>query len=70
MHNLDPEDCMVFLKPRSGENNFRTEDIIKKIESEGDCIALVLLSGVHYFTGQFFNIKEITEAAHSKVFFF
>jgi kynureninase len=49
------------------EINFRTEDIIRKIEEEGDQIALVLMTGVHYFTGQFFQIKEITTAAHSKV---
>ena len=55
------------MKPREGENNFRTEDIIEKIKQEGDSVALVLLSGVHYFTGQFFDIERITKAAHDKV---
>ena len=47
----------------------RTEDIVKVIESEGESIALVLLSGVQYFTGQLFDIEKITAAAHSKVIF-
>lgn len=37
------------------------------IEKEGESIAVVFLSGVHYFTGQFFKIEEITKAAHDKV---
>ena len=49
-----------------GEHNFRTEDIVQKIKEEGDSIAMCLLSGVHYFTGQLFDIKEITSVAHSK----
>jgi kynureninase len=44
----------------------RTEDIVKTIEEHGECIAVVLLSGVHYFTGQLFDIELITKAAHSK----
>ncbi len=55
---------MFFLK---GETTLRTEDIVKKIEEEGDSIALVMLSGVQYFTGQLFDIKTITAVAHSKV---
>lgn len=45
----------------------RTEDIIATIQNEGEQLAMVLLSGVQYFTGQLFNIKEITKAAHSVV---
>ena len=67
LHNLDPKKCMVLIKPRDGENSFRTEDIIAKINEEGEGLALVLLSGVQYFTGQFFDIQKITAAAHSIV---
>lgn len=66
LHNLDVKDALILLKPREGENNFRTEDIIDRINKEGDTVALVLLSGVHYFTGQFFDIERITKAAHDK----
>jgi kynureninase len=47
----------------------RTEDILAEIQSQGEELAIVLLSGVQYFTGQFFNIKEITQAAHSVVIY-
>jgi len=52
-----------FLK---GEYTIRNEDILKVIEEQGDEIAIVLFSGIQYFTGQLFNIKEITYAAHEK----
>lgn len=66
MHKLDPDECMVVVKPREGETTLRHEDIISKIEEEGSCIAVVLLSGVQYFTGQCFRMKEITKVAHAK----
>jgi kynureninase len=61
-----PEDCMVMLEPREGEHTLRTEDILKKIDEEGDSIALVLLPGVQYYTGQLFDMKTITAAAKAK----
>lgn len=66
LHSLDPKECMILIKPREGETYFRTEDITKVIEAEGDSLALVLLSGLQYFTGQFFDIKSITEATHKQ----
>lgn len=63
-HGLDPEDAIVEVKPRDGEEILCTEDIIKAINQNGDELALVLFSGVQYFTGQFFDIKSITEAGH------
>ena len=66
LHNLNPDECLICLKPRKGEDTLRTQDILEAIEEQGDEIALVLFSGIQYFTGQLFNIKEITEAAHRK----
>ena len=43
------------------------EDILKRIEEEGDSIAIVFFSGVQYYTGQLFNMEEITQTGHSKV---
>ena len=54
------------LTPRRGESILRTEDIIETIEREGDSIALVLLGGVNYYTGQAFDLKMISEAGHKK----
>lgn len=55
---------LVELTPRDGESTLRTEDIIETIEREGDSIALVLLGGVNYYTGQAFDMRSITEAGH------
>ncbi|KAJ3226059.1 hypothetical protein HK099_005644 [Clydaea vesicula] len=63
-HGFDPKDAIIQLEPRKGEYTLRTEDIIKKIKEEGNQIALVLFSGVQYYTGQCFNMKEITKAGH------
>lgn len=50
-----------------GEENIRTEDILKVIEEEGHSIAVVLFQGVHYFTGQVFDMAAITRAGQAKV---
>ncbi|EDV23146.1 uncharacterized protein TRIADDRAFT_58136 [Trichoplax adhaerens] len=66
MHDYDSDEAMILVKARDGENTLRTEDIIAKINEFGDAIAMILLPGVQSFTGQLFNIKEITKAAHDK----
>lgn len=50
-----------------GEENIRTEDILQIIEEEGHHIAVILLPGVHYFTGQVFDMAAITRAGQAKV---
>ncbi|MGB7067926.1 MAG: kynureninase [Pyrinomonadaceae bacterium] len=59
-------DCLIELAPREDESTLRTEDILETIEREGDSIALILLGGVNYYTGQAFDIPAITEAGHRK----
>src|SRR5690349_17430369 len=63
-HGYDPADALIELKPRPGEFCLRTGDIIDAIEKNADELALVLFGGVQYYTGQFFDMKEITRAAH------
>ncbi|MEW6055018.1 MAG: kynureninase [Bdellovibrionota bacterium] len=63
-HGFDPKDAIVELKPRPGESALRTEDIVARIQAEKTSLALVLLGGVNYLTGQAFEIAEITKAAH------
>jgi kynureninase len=64
-HGLDPELAIVELVPRQGEYTLRTEDIVSVIQEHGESVAVVMLGGVNYYTGQAFNIKEITRAAQS-----
>jgi kynureninase len=61
-HGYKPEDALVEIKRREGEHNIRLEDILAKINEVGDELALVLIGGVNYYTGQVFDIKTITEA--------
>ncbi len=63
-HGYQPEDAIVEVAPRPGEETLRTEDIVAAIEQHADELALVLFGGVNYYTGQFFDIEAITEAAH------
>jgi kynureninase len=65
-HGLDPASSLLELRPRDGESCLRNEDIDSLIEREGDAIALILLGGVNYATGQAFDLKEITRAGHRK----
>ncbi|MEO6695139.1 MAG: kynureninase [Ignavibacteria bacterium] len=65
-HGYDVKSSLVEMKPRTGEVKIRTEDIEEYIEKEGDSIALIWIAGVNYYSGQAFDIKRITAAAHKK----
>jgi kynureninase len=64
LHGFDPETAIIEVSPRPGEDLLRTEDILEVIEKEGDSIALTMFSGVNYYTGQFYDMPTITQAAH------
>jgi kynureninase len=63
---FNPAEALVEIKRREGEHNIRIEDILAKIEEVGDELALVLIGGVNYYTGQVFDMKTITEAGHKQ----
>lgn len=59
---FDPEEVVIEVSPREGEFILRTEDIISAIEKNKDELALVLFSGLNYYTGQVFDMPSITKA--------
>ncbi len=59
---FNPNEAIVEVKPRKGEHNIRREDVIAKIKEVGNELALVLIGGVNYYTGQVFDIEAITKA--------
>jgi kynureninase len=63
-HGMDPRECLVEVGPRAGESVIRTADLLEAIEKQGNSLALVLLGGVNYYTGQAFAMREITEMGH------
>ncbi|WP_442791412.1 kynureninase [Micromonospora sp. NBC_01739] len=64
-HGLDPDTTVVRLTPRPGEENLRTEDVTAFLAAEGHTVALVLLGGVNYLTGELMDIPTITAAARA-----
>lgn len=64
-HGYNPDDALIELKPREGEQTLRTEDILQTIADNADDIALVLMGGINYYTGQVFDMQAITKAAHA-----
>lgn len=65
-HGYQPEDAILEMTARAGEYTLRTEDILETIEKEGDQIAMLMIGGVNYYTGQVFDMKTITAAAKKK----
>jgi kynureninase len=56
-HGLDPDYGVVRLQ---------TDEIVSYLESEGESVALVLLGGVNYLTGEVLDIPAITALGRAK----
>jgi kynureninase len=65
-HGFDPATSLTELTPRTGESCLRDDDIDSLIERQGDDIALIMLGGVNYATGQVFDMARITRAGHAR----
>ena len=63
-HGFDPKESLIELSPLEGEYCLRTEDILAAIHKHRDSLALVMMGGVNYYTGQFFYLQKITKAGH------
>ncbi|MEV6527608.1 kynureninase [Longispora sp. NPDC051575] len=64
-HGLDPDATVVRLRPRPGEECLRTADVTAFLAAEGHTVALVLLGGVNYLTGELMDIGAITAATRA-----
>src|SRR5450759_3673471 len=65
-HGLDPKEALVLARPRDGELTVRQDDIEGVLEKQGDEIAVVIMAGVNFFTGQLFDIEKIAASAQKR----
>jgi len=63
-HRLNVSDALIELSPREGEFCLRTEDIERTLRENAESVALILLGGVNYYTGQAFDFRHITKIGH------
>lgn len=63
-HGFDPEEDLIELKPRPGSDQILLEDLEAILEKQGHQIALLLIGGVNYYTGQAYDIRRITDLGH------
>ena len=66
LHGFDPKNDLIEWSPRTNENLLRIEDLQEIIKKNGDEIALILVGGVNYYTGQLLDLKKIAKIGHSK----
>lgn len=64
-HGLDPAKSLIEVQPEEGREGVTDDQIVETIEREGHSIALILLPGVHYYTGQVFDMPRIIRAARA-----
>lgn len=64
MYGYDPNDAIIEVAPKAGEHLIDDEAIKEAIEKAGDSLAIVMIGGVNYYTGQFFDLEGIVKAAH------
>jgi len=65
LHGLDPHMVLVEMDTEHPHGVVDEDALIARIQELGDELALVCIGGVNYYTGQLFDMKRITEAAHA-----
>ncbi|TYA84464.1 kynureninase [Seonamhaeicola marinus] len=63
-HGFDHNEGLILWQPRDNEELLRYEDLEAILDTQGDEIALIMIGGINYYTGQYFNLKRITELGH------
>ena len=61
---FDPAQSLVTIAPRPGEHTLNTDDILAAITEHGDELAMIMLPGVQYYTGQVLPMADIARAGH------
>ena len=65
LHGFDADEGLLEWLPRDGETRLYTEDLAAILAEHGDSIALLLLPGVQYYTGQVIDMKAVCELGHA-----
>ena len=63
-HGHDDKEGLLIWKPPQGQETLEYEDLENILEKHGDEIALIMIGGVNYYTGQYFDLKRITGLGH------
>jgi kynureninase len=64
-HGFDPDTAVIRLRPREGQNCLDAQDVETFLATQGDRVALLMLGGVNYYSGEFLDIPRITAAGHA-----
>ncbi len=63
-HGVDPDEGLVEVGPREGEATIRDDDLLREIEAQGDRLAMIMIGGVNFLTGQLFDLDALTRCGH------
>lgn len=63
-HGFDDKQGLILWNSKKGEELLCYEDLETILEKHGDEIALIMLGGVNYYTGQYLDLKRITKLGH------
>lgn len=63
-HGFDQKEGLILWKPRKDEELLHYDDLEKILKEQGHEIALIMIGGVNYYTGQAFDLARITSMGH------
>jgi kynureninase len=65
-HGIDPGEGLVEVAPRPGEHTLREEDLVEAITDAGPELALALLPGVQYLSGEVLDMEALVSVARDQ----
>jgi kynureninase len=63
-HGINEKEGLILWHSPKGENLAKYEDLEQILKNQGNEIALIMIGAVNYYTGQFFDLKRITNLGH------